>query len=83
MEDHICHSDHAHHHNITAKSQEELMALLEYAVHHNASHIEELIQIAGLFGEKGAPAVQETILAAAQEFKEGNSKLEDAIISLK
>jgi hypothetical protein len=83
MADHNCSPDHGHHHNITAKSPEELMALLEYYVHHNATHTDELIQIAGLFGENGISSVQETILAAAEEFKKGNALLEIAIKSLK
>ena len=75
-------SGHGHHSHITAQNKEELAALLEYAIHHNASHIDELLQIAGRFRESGDNTAAGKITAAAEEFAKGNSLLGEAAESL-
>ena len=83
MTDPIHSADHGHPHHMRAENSEELKALLQYNLHHNASHLEELIQIAGRFTETGNPDAGRKILAATEEFKKGNRLLEEAFESLK
>ena len=70
------------HHDITVNNPGELKALLEFNFHHNASHIDELLQIADAFEKTGSPETGKKIIAAARIFANGNALLEEAIKSL-
>ncbi len=76
--EHNGHGDlHNHHSRISAQTPEELAALLEYAFHHNSSHIDELQQIAKKFEENGNQAACDKINAAAEEFRKGSLLLKE------
>lgn len=64
---------------MTADSLDELNALLEYMVHHNESHADELFQIAGKLSDLGEIESAKKALAALEEYKKGNSLLNEAI----
>ena len=62
---------------------EELMALMQYMVGHNASHARELAQLAEQFRTAGNPAAYEQVLAAVSDFEKGNMRLSVVLNSLK
>ena len=76
--DHDHHHDHHHDHchsdcgSCQSKCEhspmEELMALMQYMVTHNAAHARELAQLAEQFRTAGNPAAYEQVLAAVSDF---------------
>ena len=79
-----CHSDcgscqsHCHH-----TPMEELMALMQYMVGHNAAHARELAELAKQFQIAGNPAAYEQVMAAVSDFEKGNMRLSVVLNSLK
>lgn len=62
-----------------ADAQKESIALLEYTIHHNHHHTDELYDLANqLDGE-----AREQVHAAVIDFEKGNQKLEEALKLLK
>ena len=62
---------------------EELVALMQYMVGHNASHARELAQLADQFRIAGNAAAYEQVLAAVSDFEKGNMRLSVVLSSLK
>jgi len=62
---------------------EELVALMQYMVGHNASHARELAQLADQFRIAGNGAAYEQVLAAVSDFEKGNMRLSVVLNSLK
>lgn len=96
--DHHHHHDHDHHHHdhshcssdcgscgsqCSHSPMDELMALMQYMVGHNASHARELAQLAEQFRTAGNPAAYEQVLAAVSDFEKGNMRLSVVLNSLK
>ena len=62
---------------------EELMALMQYMVSHNAAHANELAQLAEQLKKAGSAAAYEQVLAAVSDFEKGNMRLSAVLASLK
>ncbi len=62
---------------------EELVALMQYMVNHNAAHANELAQLAEQLKKAGAGAAYEQVLAAVSDFEKGNMRLSAVLASLK
>jgi hypothetical protein len=62
---------------------EELMALMQYMVNHNAAHANELAQLAKQFQVAGNGAAYEQVMAAVSDFEKGNMRLSVVLNSLK
>ncbi len=62
---------------------EELVALMQYMVGHNASHAQELAGLAKQFQEAGNPMAYEQVMAAVSDFEKGNLRLSAVLASLK
>ena len=85
------HHDHDHCHSDCGSCQskcehtpmEELMALMQYMVTHNAAHARELAQLADQFRIAGNAAAYEQVLAAVSDFEKGNMRLSVVLNSLK
>ena len=90
------HHDHDHHHHDHCHSDcgscqskcehtpmEELMALMQYMVNHNAAHANELAQLAKQFQVAGNGAAYEQVMAAVSDFEKGNMRLSVVLNSLK
>ena len=84
-----CHHDHDHHHCGSCGCQcehtplEELQALIQYMVNHNAAHARELAQLAEQLKATGNSAAYEQVLAAVSDFEKGNMRLSVVLSSLK
>ena len=61
---------------------EELVALMKYMVGHNASHANELAQLAVQFQKAGNPMAYEQVMAAVSDFEKGNLRLSTVLASL-
>ena len=57
------------------KQQEENKALLEYMIHHNEHHMEELSELADAIGNPASSFITE----ALKDLKSGNMKLQEAL----
>ena len=83
-----CH-DHDHDHCCSCQGgcqhtpMEELRALMQYMVGHNASHARELAQLAEQLKAAGNPAAFEQVMAAVSDFEKGNMRLSMVLFSLK
>ena len=85
-----CHHDHDHdhHHCGSCGCQcehtplEELQALIQYMVNHNAAHARELAQLAEQLKATGNSAAYEQVLAAVSDFEKGNMRLSMVLFSL-
>ena len=90
-----CHHDHDHHHHdhdhehccscgghCDHSPMEELQALIQYMVNHNAAHARELAQLAEQLKAAGNPAAYEQVLAAVSDFEKGNMRLSMVLFSL-
>ncbi len=77
------HHEHHHHHNIVSGSPEELKALLEYMLHHNISHAEDISQIAEQLKAGGNTDAGEKALSALEKYNQGNALLKEALESMK
>ena len=62
---------------------EELMALMQYMVSHNAAHANELAELAKQFQVAGNGAAYEQVMAAVSDFEKGNMRLSVVLNSLK
>ena len=83
-----CHHDHDHHHCGSCGCQcehtplEELQALIQYMVGHNASHARELAELGKQFEIAGNHAAYEQVMAAVSDFEKGNMRLSVILNSL-
>jgi len=88
------HHDHAHSHECTGSCQgcasqcehtpmEELMALMQYMVNHNAAHAKELADLASQLDKAGNHMAYEQVMAAVSDFEKGNLRLSMVLASLK
>ena len=62
---------------------EELMALMQYMVGHNASHAKELADLAVQLEKAGSHAAYEQVMTAVSDFEKGNLRLSAVLASLK
>ena len=62
---------------------EELMALMQYMVGHNAAHAKELADLAQQLKDAGNPTAYEQVMAAVSDFEKGNLRLSAVLASLK
>ena len=86
-----CHSHeegHPHEHGCNAcggcnaDPKAELKALMKYMVGHNASHANELAQLAGKLKELGETAAYEQIMLAVSDFEKGNMRLSTVLAAM-
>ena len=92
--EHHHHHDHEHHdHGCSGSCQgcasqcehtpmEELMALMNYMVGHNASHAKELADLAGQLEKLGNRMAYEQVMAAVSDFEKGNMRLSMVLAAL-
>ena len=62
---------------------EELMALMQYMVNHNAAHAKELADLAAQLEKAGNHAAFEQVMAAVSDFEKGNMRLSMVLAGLK
>ncbi len=62
---------------------EELLALMQYMVGHNAAHAKELADLAIQLEKAGSHAAYEQVMAAVSDFEKGNMRLSLVLTSLK
>lgn len=62
---------------------EELMALMQYMVGHNAAHARELADLAVQLDKNGNHVAYEQVMAAVSDFEKGNMRLSVVLSSLK
>ena len=62
---------------------EELMALMQYMVGHNAAHARELADLAAQLDQAGNHTAYEQVMAAVSDFEKGNMRLTVVLSSLK
>ena len=62
--------------------KEELMALMKYMVGHNASHANELANLAKQLQEMGETAAYDQIMLAVSDFEKGNLRLSTVLASM-
>ncbi|MBR3737838.1 MAG: hypothetical protein IKN26_03770 [Eubacterium sp.] len=58
---------------------EELEALMEYMINHNANHGKELLQIAEKLNENGNLQAGKKTIEALDEYNKGNALLKEAL----
>ena len=93
--EHLHEHDHAHDHSHECNHDchgcgsacnhtpmEELLALMQYMVNHNASHAKELADLAIQLEEAGSHAAYEQVMAAVSDFEKGNMRLSVVLASL-
>ena len=61
---------------------EELMALMQYMVSHNAAHAKELADLAAQLEKIGNKTAYEQVMAAVSDFEKGNMRLSVVLSSL-
>ncbi len=62
---------------------EELTALMQYMVGHNAAHARELAELASQLEKNGNHTAYEQVMAAVSDFEKGNLRLSAVLASLK
>ena len=62
---------------------EELMALMQYMVGHNAAHARELADLAVQLDQDGNHTAYEQVMAAVSDFEKGNMRLSVVLSSMK
>lgn len=62
---------------------EELTALMQYMVGHNAAHARELAELAAQLEKNGNHVAYEQVMAAVSDFEKGNLRLSAVLASLK
>ena len=91
------HHDHDHHHHdhdcgghchdcgssCEHTPMDELLALMNYMVGHNAAHANELAELAVQLEHAGAHSAYEQVMAAVSDFEKGNMRLSVVLNSLK
>ena len=83
--------DHCHEHGHDCGScggcqhtpMEELIALMQYMVGHNAAHARELADLASQLEKAGNRVAYEQVMAAVSDFEKGNLRLSTVLASLK
>ena len=65
-----------------ADPKQELMALMKYMVGHNASHANELANLAKQLQEMGETAAYDQIMLAVSDFEKGNLRLSTVLASM-
>ena len=83
---------HEHHHDhehdcaacggCNADPKAELKALMKYMVGHNASHANELAQLAGKLKDLGENTAYEQIMLAVSDFEKGNMRLSTVLAAM-
>lgn len=68
------------HEHVSAR--DELIALMKYMVGHNASHANELAQLAKQLQDIGETAAYEQIMAAVSDFEKGNLRLSTVLAAM-
>lgn len=71
--------EHTHEHGGDPAIKENL-ALLDFMLHHNMHHAEELEELAGKLREIGKPEAAERISSAVTLFSQGNAELSEALM---
>ena len=61
---------------------EELTALMKYMASHNASHANELAQLADQLKKAGNTVAYEQVMAAVSDYEKGNMRLQVVLASL-
>ena len=92
---HHHHHDHDHHHHDHCGSDcgscaskcehtpmDELLALMQYMVGHNAAHAKELADLAVQLEQAGSHSAYEQVMAAVSDFEKGNMRLSVILNSL-
>ena len=82
--------DHEHHHehgcaacgSCNADPKAELKALMKYMVGHNASHANELAQLAAKLKDLGEDTAYEQIMLAVSDFEKGNMRLSTVLAAM-
>ena len=86
--DHDHSHDHPHTHchgNCHACDQDpkaELMALMRYMVNHNASHANELAELAKKLGDMGDKTAYDQVMLAVSDFEKGNLRLSTILAAM-
>ena len=62
---------------------DELMALMQYMVNHNAAHAKELADLAAQLDKAGNKVAFEQVMAAVSDFEKGNLRLATVLASMK
>ena len=86
--------EHTHSHDCSGQCQgcqsqcehtplEELMALMQYMVGHNAAHAKELADLANQLEKIGNHVAYEQVMAAVSDFEKGNLRLSVVLNSMK
>jgi len=87
--EHCHHHDHDHDHCHSCEGScqhtpmEELTALMQYMVGHNAAHARELAELAHQLEQAGNRVAYEQVMAAVSDFEKGNLRLSAVLSSLK
>ena len=88
--------DHGHHHHDHScggdcsgcgsqcehTPMDELLALMQYMVGHNAAHARELADLASQLEQAGSHSAYEQVMAAVSDFEKGNMRLSVVLASL-
>ena len=62
---------------------DELLALMQYMVNHNAAHAKELADLAIQLEKAGSHTAYEQVMAAVSDFETGNLRLSTVLASMK
>lgn len=77
---------HEHHHEHAPQAggtpMEELLALMEYMVNHNAAHTRELGDLAAQLDQAGHHEAYHQVMAALEDYEKGNAQLKSALQEL-
>ena len=79
MHEHESAHEHSPSHEAAANQREELAALMRYMVGHNASHIDELANLAEQLNTIGEAGAYDRIQHAIELFRHGNEHLEEVL----
>ena len=71
--------EHSPSHKAAANPREELAALMRYMVGHNASHIDELANLAEQLNTIGEAGAYDRIQHAIELFRHGNAHLQEVL----
>ena len=88
---HHCDHHHDHDHSCNCGGNcachhtplDELLALMQYMVSHNASHARELAELARQLQDAGHPESYEQVMHAVSDFEKGNLRLSAVLAGLK
>ena len=67
----------------TPTPMEELLALMQYMVNHNAAHARELAELAIQLKQAGSDVAYEQVMTAVSDFETGNLRLSAVLASLR